>query len=160
MRAYSNCNISTKSTKQTTECFRELYSFIMTQRRCRFYQCLKCRTSAFLLFQIWLSHTRATRHLPTDWSTLRKWWVSQRNLSLHLRGSFKRDVLNVSVCVFQRMIANTVRIMRYCRSQPFSKTTVWTSYQNHVSVQLILMHFSLLLSLFGIYRSRSATGDR
>lgn len=148
MRAYSNCNISMKSTKQTTECFQELYSFIMTQKRCWFYQCLKCRKSALFLFQIWLSHTRATRHLPTDWSTLRKWWVSQGNLSLNLRECFKWGVLNVSVCVFQRMIANTVRIMRYCRSQPFSKTTVWTSYQNNVSVQLILMHFSLSLSLW------------
>lgn len=63
-----------------------------------------------------------------------------------------RTCLIFLVCFFQRMIANTVRIMRYCRSQPFSKTPTQASH--HVWVHLI-QHFSL----FHPCRSRSTAGD-
>lgn len=37
-----------------------------------------------LFFQIWRSHRRATRHLSTRWSILRKWWASEFTFPLLL----------------------------------------------------------------------------
>lgn len=76
-----------------------------------------------LFFQIWRSRRRATRHLSTRWSILRKWWGSEFTFF-----PIVVDLIADADFIFfgfQRMIANTVKILRYCRSQPFSKSTPW-----------------------------------
>lgn len=95
---------------------------------------------------------RATRPSSTIWSILRKWWVCVHVEFINFRVfcvimfftvSLLYHLKILSSSSLQRIIANTIRQVRHCRSQPFSKYYFYHIYMpaSHTSFQSHLFFF-------------------